>query len=345
MRPKRAAGRAFSFRAGVCLSETTITCDAQGSAADLVFLSHAQAVGALGQRRFPLRRAGRQELLATDATLALLGAAGARLHRHTLPTPFGRPFVLGDARVELFPSGHLPGSASLLVEVAGRRLIYAGTIRRERPSFGALPAEIRRADAVCIDGTFGDPRFALPPVEEALAELRRFVKETQAAGGAAVLLTSAYGTAMEVASALATVGYPLRGHRAVVKAAAAFRTAGAPPPTIARFAGRLGPSEVLLWPPEDRDASRLGALARPRFAFVSGFGLDPEALRRVRADVGIGLSSQSGFADLIAYLEATGAREVGIFRGFADELAATLRRKGFEAYAVGPPRQMELFRG
>src|SRR5215212_8809017 len=102
--------RAFSHRAGVRVTGSHITCDAAGSAEDLVFLSHAQAIGALGTRRFPLRRAGRQELLATDQTLALLGPAGLSLRKHALPAPFGRPFVLGGLRVELTSSGHLPGA-------------------------------------------------------------------------------------------------------------------------------------------------------------------------------------------------------------------------------------------
>src|SRR4051812_41740664 len=154
-RKSTAPARAFSHRAGVRISGTHITCDAVGSAEDLVFLSHAQAVGALGPRRLPLRRAGRQELLATDQTLALLGPGGQTLRKHALPAPFGRPFVLGDLRVQLFGSGHLPGAASLLCEVDERKLMYAGTIRTEAPALGAEPCVARNADAVCIDGTFG----------------------------------------------------------------------------------------------------------------------------------------------------------------------------------------------
>src|SRR4051812_47569583 len=138
--------RAFSHRGGVRISGTHLTCDAAGSAEDLVFLSHAQAVGALGPGRAPVRRAGRQELLATDQTLALLGSAGATLRKHALPTPLGRPFVLGGFRVELFGSGHLPGAASLLCEVGTRKLLYAGTVRLEAPALGAAPCVFPRAD-------------------------------------------------------------------------------------------------------------------------------------------------------------------------------------------------------
>jgi putative mRNA 3-end processing factor len=340
-----ARGRAFVQRAGVRIAGTHITCDAAGSAEDLVFLSHAQAVGVPGRRRFPLRRAGRQELLATEATLALLGPAGETLRKHALPAPFGRPFVLGGLRVELLAAGHLPGAASLLCEVEGRRILYAGTVRRGAPAFGAAPCEPRGADAVCLDGTFGDPRFVFPPREEALEAAGRFVTEALAAGRTPVLLAPPYGAAMDLAESLASQGIGLRGHRAMVAASAAFRAAGVKAPLIGRFERKVGPREALLWPPEARDAPLLGVLSSPLFAFVSGFSADRELLARMRADAGIPLSNQSGYPDLLAYLETTGAREVAVVRGFSESFAEDLRRRGHDAYALGPPRQMELFRG
>jgi hypothetical protein len=342
MRPRRAKERAFKFARGVALSGTNIACDAQSGA--LVFLSHAQALGAFGRRQALLRRAARQELLVTEGTLALLGAAGARLRKHALPAEFGRPFSLGELRLELFASGHLPGSASLRIE-GDRRVVYAGTVRTGTPGFGAAPAELRAADALCVDGTFADPRFAFPEPVVALEAVIAFVRETLAAGVAPVILAPPFGTAMEVADLLARAGFPLRGHRAMLAAAAAYRTAGVAPPTIARFTGKLAEHEVLLWPPEARDVPLLARLPSARFAFASGFSLDPAALARVRAEVAIPLSSQSGYAELITYIEATGAREVAVYRGYAEEFAATLRERGIEAYALGPPRQMDLFRG
>ncbi len=307
-------------------------------------MSHAQALGALGQRRTMLKRAGRQELLVTDATLALLGPAGARLRKHALPAPLGRPFSLGDARVELFGSGHLPGSASLLIEVAGRRLVYAGTIRRRAGAFTAA-AELRPADAICVDATFADPRFRFPDPASALDEVRRFVDESRAVGAAPVILAPAFGPALEIAHALAALGIALRGHRAVVAAGAAFRAAGVAVPVMARFAGKLGADEVLLWPPDARETPSLERVAPARFAFVSGFSQDPEAARKVRADVTIALSNQADHDDLVAYIEATGAREVAVHRGHAEAFAAHLRTRGLDAYPIGPPHQMDLFRG
>ncbi|HJX51367.1 MAG TPA: hypothetical protein VJ801_01250 [Polyangia bacterium] len=343
MPPRRK--RAFSYHAGVTLNGTQLTCDAAGFATDLVFLSHAKALAPGSSFALSPRRAGRRQLLATEGTLVLLGGVGERLRARTLPAVFGRAFNLGGLRLALVPAGYLPGAASLLCEVGGRRLLYAGTICRERAFASLGPAEPRCADAVCLDATFGDPRFVLPPREEAEATLRRFVEAALAGRRAPVLLVSPCGPAPATVEALQAAGVAVRAHGSIVGMLARFRQAGASLPTLRRFAGKLGANEALLWPPEEREAPVLGALDSPTFAFVSGFSVEPTAVACMRADQGIALSNQAGFAGLVAYLEATGAHEVALHRGFAETFAAILRQRGYDAYAIDPPRQMELFRG
>jgi hypothetical protein len=337
--------RAFSYHAGVTLEDTQLACDSAGFATDLVFLSHAKALAPGSSFGLSPRRAGPRQVLATEGTLILLGAAGERLRARTLPAVFGRAFNLGGLRLALLPAGYLPGAASLLCEVGGRRVLYAGTICRERAFAGLGPAEPRNADAVCLDATFGDPRFVLPPREEAEAALRQFVETALGARRTPVLLVSPFGPAAATAEALQATGISLRAHGAIVGALDRYRQAGAAVPTLRRFAGKIGPNQALLWPPEAREAAVLGALPSPAFAFVSGFSVERTAVECMRADQGIALSNQAGFADLIAYLEATGAQEVALHRGFAETFAAILRDRGYDAYAIDPPRQMELFRG
>ncbi len=330
---QKKAPRAFDWRAGIQIAGTHVTCDTTGSISDLVFLSHAQALPAV---RLARRHAGRQELLTTQATLALLGPVGERLRPQVLPAPFGRPFTLGGLRLELFPSGHSPGAASLLVEFEGRSRLYAGAVCRPDPAFGATPAEVRRAEAICLDATYGHPRFVFPPRLHALEQLRAFVDRARAAGRGPVILCEPHAGAMDAASALDGLG--LRGHRAIVATASAYRLAGVAAPAIARFSRALGADEVLLWPPGER----LPVLAAPAVLLASPLACDADAVARLGVEAAVPLTNQMGHAGLLAYLEATGAREVALHRGFAEPFAAELRERGHDAYALGPPRQMDL---
>lgn len=330
--------RTFQFRGGgVRVANTTLACDTAGAINELVFLSHAR-LGEPGGRMLRTR-AGRQQVLATDATLTLMGRAGEAVRRRALIGDYGRPFALGELRLELVPAGHQPGAASLVVEVGGLRAMYAGPIRPGEPAPGAARAEVREAHALCLDARYGDPGLAFLPREEALARAARFVEETLAGGGSPVLLAPPFGPALELAAALGRRGIGLRGHRLVVGAAAMFRAAKASLPTVLRFAGKLSPGEALLWPADRRDAAMLGALASPRFAIVGPAALDPSA----SADVALPFSPHATFDELLAFAAATGAREVALYRGQSPALAAALRDRGVDVYELGPPVQIPLF--
>jgi putative mRNA 3-end processing factor len=311
------AAHSFSYRAGVRVRDSVLACDtAAGS--DLTFLSHAAPAASVGAQRVPRARAGRRKILATEATLALMGPAGDRLRPHALAAAFGRPFALGGMRIELFPSGFLPGSASLLCEREGQRLVYSGPIgpTAEPGGGGAavaagLPAT-RVADALCIDGTFGSPRFAFPAPEEALADVLAFARRSLGAHRAPVVLGDAAAPLLAAAALLAREGIPLRAHRRVMAAAAAFQRGGAAGPGLSRFGGGLRPGEALLWPADARDAPILGTLSAPAFAFASGWAADDAAVARVRPDAAIRLSGRADFAALVRYVEATAAREVAV---------------------------------
>jgi putative mRNA 3-end processing factor len=310
----------------------------------LVFLSHAKALGPGAPLGLSPRRAGRRQLLTTEGTLTLLGKSGDALRSRALPAVVGRAFNLGGLRLQLMPAGYLPGATSLLCDVGRRKVLYAGTIGRECPS-GLGSAEVREAEAVCLDATFGDPRFVLPPFEEAANQLRQFVENALAKARTPVLLVSPCGPAPAVVHTLQAAGLAFRVQRSFVPIFARFRRAGLAVPAVRSFSGKLDTHEVLLWAPESRDAPALADLTAPVFAFVSGFSVERTAVECMRADQGIALSNQAGFDELVAYLEATGAQEVALHRGFAETFAEVLRARGFDAYAIDPPRQMELFRG
>ena len=327
--------RAFVYRAGVRLAGTVLACDA-AAGGDLVFLSHAAVLGARRRRALPRGGGGRRQILTTEATLGLLGPFGERLRGQSLVTPYGRPFTLGDLRLELFPSGYLPGAASLLCEREGRRLVYAGPIGEG--------GEVRAADALCLDARFADPGTAFPERTLAEASLRALAQE-RADVGAPVLLIDPLPLAPVVARVLAAAGVPLRAHRAIVDAVGAFRLLEpTTTPTVQRFAGRLAPDEVLLWPAgarAPRQGGTGGAEAR-RTILVSP---RPAPAARTEAGAAEALTFPFGadFAQLARYVQASGAAEVALVGASDDALAELLRGRGVAAYRIGPPRQIDLF--
>jgi putative mRNA 3-end processing factor len=339
---------AFLYRAGVRLAGTVVACDA-AAGGDLVFLSHAAVLGARGRRALPHVGGSRRQILATEATLALLGPFGERLRAQTLVVPFGRPFALGDLRLEIFPSGFMPGAASLLCERDGRRLVYAGPVGQidqggDVGSAGDGRAELRAADALCLDARFAGREIVFPEPAAAEESLRGIARDGSTAG-APLFLIEPPALAPVIARILGAAGVPLRAHRTILDAVAAFRQVDprSSYPQVQRFAGRLADNEALLWPADAHPPSQGGQVrARPNVLVSPRAG---SAAARARWGGAHPLTFPFGadFARLARYVEATGASEVALVGAPDDELAELLRGRGLSAYRIGPPRQIDLF--
>jgi hypothetical protein len=232
-----------------------------------------------------------------------------------------------------------------LCERDDRPIFYMGAFCPEPLVAGIEASEVRRADAICLDATFGDPSLLFPPRQEAIAGIRAFAQQALGDGQTPVLLASPFGALPAVALDLVQAGLSLRAHPRIAAVLSRLGGVCESLPVPARFAGRVAKGEVLLWPPEARDASNLVALDRLRFALVSGSAAEPGVLERMRLQHGFALTNLPSAAEITTAIDATGAREVALFHGGAEPLAALLRERGFDAYALGPPRQMTLLVG
>ncbi len=334
--------RFFSFREGVRITGSELTCDARGFPSDLVFLSHAGALTPTGPGALVGDRAGRRQIVTTETTLRLLEEAGTSLRARALPADFGRPFNLGAHRLEVVPSGFLPGSAALLCETGTARGLYLGAFCPEALVDGVEPALFRAASAICANASAAHPGRGFPPRRQLVTELLAFVEDSQRAGARVVLYGSGFEALPMVAVELARAGLALRAHPRI--AAVCRRLRGVCPslPAVTRFAGKLEAGEVLLWPPEKRHAAVLAPLGELRPALVSATAADPATLAALGIARGFALTNFPTLAEIVAAAEATGAREVALVRGPAEAAAAALRERGLDAYALGPPRQMSL---
>ncbi len=301
----------MTWRDGVHLTGTPIWCDARRRR-DVCFVSSADRIG----------RAGHGQLIGTSATLALLGTrASGDGH---LAVPLRRRFTLGTLRLELVPSGRGLGAAALLVDNAGHTVLYAGAVRDDGPE----PAEARACDAVVVAAPFGEPHHEFPKLAAVAAEVAAWTRARHAAGERAVLVTDTIVDALEVAGELTARGVAVAATRPIREAAARV---GAPAPVAPRLAHAL----VCVEGDRTTEAERS---ARPIAALVSGRALHLEPSTAFAA--GFAWAAAAGHAELLRWIEATGAREVFVTGPCADAIVASI---GPRARTLGPPRQMALF--
>ena len=97
-------------------------------------------------------------------------------------------------------AGHILGAASVLLEVAGRRILFSGDLGRTDDLIMQPPDRASAADTVLIESTYGDREH---PHEDLLAELGPALHRVSARGGVAVVPVFAVGRAQAVLHAIA----------------------------------------------------------------------------------------------------------------------------------------------
>jgi putative mRNA 3-end processing factor len=116
-------------------------------------------------------RPGHHAVLATTETLEIMRlrmGQGAGSSHQSLA--YGETITLGDVTVRLEPSGHILGSAQVVIEHQGRRAVISGDYKR-----GADPTcegfEVVPCELFITEATFGLPVFKHPPPEVEIAKL------------------------------------------------------------------------------------------------------------------------------------------------------------------------------
>ena len=293
---------------------------------DLAFVSHAHTDHA---------RRHRQALM-TEATFALLPRPlhpkEVRLLRH------GDCVELDGATLSLHDAGHMLGSAQLLFEHAGCRLLYTGDMKLRRG--GALgTTEVPRCDVLVIESTYGRPHFRFPDPEAAAEAVGLWCRRALDRKVTPVLLAHATGKAQEVMLALARFGFRFALEERCVPSARAYEAAGVSLPDWIVLDGEPG-DRVAIVPPVGKDAVR--RLDRYRTALISGWACDPDFWRIFGADCAFPFSDHCDFDELVDVVRLSGADQVYTVHGFAEDFARHLRRRGVRAHALQASEQLLL---
>lgn len=267
-------------------------------------------------------RGGHGTTIATPETLAIMKLryetqAGAR------PVTYGETLSLpGGVDATFIPAGHVLGSAQILLEHAGERVIVTGDYKRRPdptcPAFAVTPCDIFITEA-----TFALPVFRHPPVEQEIAKLL----DARAANPDRCLLVGAYalGKAQRVIAELRRAGYrePIWLHGALQKMCRLYEEFGVDLGDLrlvadadkADLAGR-----IVLCPPgalNDRWSRRL---PDPITAMASGWMRVRQRAVQRNVELPLVISDHADWDELTATIEQVNPLETWITHGREDAL-------------------------
>jgi len=95
---------------------------------------------------------------------------------------------IGDAKIDVWDAGHVPGSAMFVVKVDGKKILYTGDFNMNPTRLvNGAKFDVKNVDAVVMENTYSSRDH--PPRDEQEKEFYKSVKETIERGGVVIIPT------------------------------------------------------------------------------------------------------------------------------------------------------------
>lgn len=267
-------------------------------------------------------RGGHGESVATAETLAIM-AVRYDVRDGAVPVAYGESLSLGDGTSATFlPAGHVLGSAQVLLERAGERIIVTGDYKR-RPDPTCLPFVPTPCDVLITEATFGLPVFRHPPIRE---EIDRLLA-ARAANPDRCILVGAYalGKAQRLIAELRLAGYdePIFLHGALERMCRLYEELGVPLGALRLVADTPRETlsgQIILCPPSALNDRWSRRLPDPITAMASGWMRVRQRARQRNVELPLVISDHADWDELTATIEEVDPVESWITHGREDAL-------------------------
>lgn len=271
-----------------------------------------------------------KKLMATGPTIDLARLNYKRFE--STEVKYNEKFSIGPADIELTPAGHMLGSAQVIIDWRGERIVYTGDFKLEE-NLTCAKAEIHSCDTLLIDTTYGLPHYKFPPVLECREMLVEFVKINLSAEITPVVLAYSFGKAQEAMTIISKEGIEIDAYKKAFEAARIYEKHGVDFPGLYLLNEKPKPGRAVILPPGAFRHVDPRGWGRFKTCFLSGWTLD-HSRRYIRGNgYGIPFSDHASFEDIIHYVETAKPKKVYTLFGPPD-IAEYLRRIGFKAEAV-----------
>jgi putative mRNA 3-end processing factor len=281
-------------------------------------------------------------VLATAETLAIMRARmgedrAGRVQQALAP---GESLVRDGVTIRLVPAGHVLGSAQVVLEWHGSRIVVSGDYKRRRdPS--CAPFEPVPCDVFVTEATFALPVFRHPPAE---AEAARLLESVRLFPDRAHLVgVYALGKCQRLIRLLREAGWdrPIWLHGGLVALCALYEELGvtlgdlrAVPMDRKRGAGGQLAGEIVLAPSGAEATPWVRRLAEPVVCAASGWMRVRQRAKTKGVELPLIVSDHADWPELLQTAEEVQAPEIWVTHGREDALIHALAQRGVRGRAL-----------
>jgi putative mRNA 3-end processing factor len=265
-------------------------------------------------------RGGHGEVWATPETLAIMGVRyGEQTER---PVAYGETVRIGEVDVGFVPAGHVLGSAQIVLEHAGERVVVSGDYKR-RADPTCAPFVPVPCDIFITEATFGLPVFRHPDTG---SEVDRLLQRLRAEPGRCVLVGAyALGKAQRLICEVRGRGHhdPIYYHGAMERLCNLYVELGVDLGELRPCAGATKQEmadHIVICPPgalNDRWSRRL---PDPVTAMASGWMRIRQRARQRNVELPLIISDHADWDELTQTIREVAPKEVWITHGREDAL-------------------------
>jgi putative mRNA 3-end processing factor len=267
-------------------------------------------------------RGGHGQTIATAQTLAIM-AVRYGVTDGAVVASYHEPIALrGDVTATFLPAGHVLGSAQILLEHAGERVIVTGDYKRS-PDPTCLPFAVTPCDLFITEATFGLPVFRHPPIEREIAKLL----DARRTNPDRCMLVGAYalGKAQRIIAELRAAGWhePIYLHGAMEAMCRLYEGLGVPlgdlrPSTGMAKAEMAG--AIVICPPSALNDRWSRRLPDPLTAMASGWMRIRQRVRQRGVELPLVISDHADWEELTTTIAQVNPAETWITHGREDAL-------------------------
>jgi putative mRNA 3-end processing factor len=284
-------------------------------------------------------RAGHGAVLATPETIEAMSVRyGEGFTKSRQPSPYGASIRIGEVDIRLVPAGHVIGSAQVVAEWKGLRMVCTGDYKRRRDPTCA-EFEVVPCHTFISEATFALPVFRHPDASHQVARLldsvRTFPDRAHLVGA------YSFGKAQRVIALLREAGYSetIYIHGAMKNLCDMYERLGVPlgplePATLekklrsesTKFAGRL-----IICPPSATSAPWAQRFPDPVIAFASGWMNIRQRARARGIELPLVISDHADWDELTETVRDVNPQELWVTHGRDDALTRWAELEGRKA--------------
>ncbi|KCZ90702.1 ligase-associated DNA damage response exonuclease [Hyphomonas johnsonii] len=285
-------------------------------------------------------RGGHGKVLAHPDTLAIMACRyGASFAKATQALDYGEPVSINGVTVWLSPAGHILGSAQVVLDYKGLRMVFTGDYKRRFDPTCASFEPVTNTHVLISEATFGLPVFRHPDtgreIERLLHSLATFPERTHCVGAYSL------GKAQRVIRHLRLAGHdaPIYIHSSLEKLCAHYQSVGidlgvlvtVPAGEQAKAAREACRGQVVVAPPGSFEGKWAQNFPDPVIAFASGWMSIKQRAKQRGVELPLVISDHADWDELTRTVQEVNPSQLWVTYGREDALVRWAELEGRRA--------------